>query len=119
VAEGEWVVLRCTYSGTHRGVGCLPVDGGMLVGVQPTGRSFEVQHIHMFHLPNGMIDEHFANRDNVGMMRQLGLLPPPPLPPAVTPEERMLILDVAGEAIACVEVLNRDEVRQEIDAPMS
>ena len=79
VAEGEWVVLRCTYSGTHRGMSRLPVDGGMLVGVQPTGRSFEVQHIHMYRVVDGKIAEHFANRDDVGMMRQLGLLPLPPL----------------------------------------
>jgi predicted ester cyclase len=36
VAEGEWVAVRCTYSGTHRGSSRFPVDGGMLVGVQPT-----------------------------------------------------------------------------------
>lgn len=47
VAEGEWVVVRCTY-GTHRGTSSFPVDGGMVVGVQPTGRSFEVQHIRMY-----------------------------------------------------------------------
>lgn len=76
VAEGEWVVVRCTYSGTHRGMAQLPVDGGMLVGVQPTGRSFQVQHIHMYRLVEGKIAEHFACRDDVDMMRQLGLLPP-------------------------------------------
>jgi steroid delta-isomerase-like uncharacterized protein len=80
VAEGEWVVVRCTYNGTHRGTSNFPVDGGMLVGVQPTGRSFEVQHIHMFKVLDGKIAEHFANRDDVGMMRQLGLIPPPPEP---------------------------------------
>jgi steroid delta-isomerase-like uncharacterized protein len=80
VAEGEWVVVRCTYTGTHRGTSNFPVDGGMLVGVQPTGRTFEVQHMHMYRMLDGKIAEHFANRDDVGMMRQLGLLPPPPLP---------------------------------------
>jgi len=78
VVEGEWVVARCTYSGTHRGSSCFPVDGGMLVGVQPTGRTFAVQHIHMYRVRDGKIAEHFASRDDVGMMRQLGLLPPPP-----------------------------------------
>jgi predicted ester cyclase len=78
VADGEWVVVGCTYSGTHRGSSCFPVDGGMLVGVQPTGRTSEVQHIHMYRVLDGKIAEHFANRDDVGMMRQLGLLPPPP-----------------------------------------
>lgn len=48
VVEGEWVVFLCSYSGTHRGTSQFPVDGGMLVGVPPTGCSFEVQHIHMY-----------------------------------------------------------------------
>lgn len=82
VAEGEWLVLRCTYSGTHRGTSHFPVDGGMLVGVPPTGRSVEVRHIHMYRVLDSKIAEHFANRDDVGMMRQLGLLPLPPSPPS-------------------------------------
>ena len=76
VVEGEWVSVRGTFSGTHRGVGRLPVNGGLLVGVQPTGRHFEVQHIHMLQVRAGQIIEHFANRDDLGMMQQLGLLPP-------------------------------------------
>jgi hypothetical protein len=35
---------------------------------------------------------------------------------ALTPEEGMLILDVVGGKIVCVEVLYRDEVRQKLDA---
>jgi predicted ester cyclase len=65
VAEGEWVVVQFTYSGTHRGTSRFPVDSGMLVGVQPTGRTFEVQHIHMYGVLDGKIAEHFANRDDV------------------------------------------------------
>jgi steroid delta-isomerase-like uncharacterized protein len=80
VTEGEWVVVRCTYSGTHRGTSLFPVDGGMLVGVPPTGRSLEVQHIHMYRMLDGKIAEHFANRDDIGMIRQLGLLPRLPNP---------------------------------------
>lgn len=75
VAEGEWVVVRGTFSGTHRGIGRIPVNGGMLVGVRPTERHFEVQHIHMLQVRDGKIVEHFANRDDLGMMQQLGLIP--------------------------------------------
>ena len=75
VTDGEWVAVRGMFSGTHRGVGWIPVNGGMLVGVQPTGRRFEVQHIHMVQVRGGKIVEHFANRDDLGMMQQLGLLP--------------------------------------------
>jgi len=34
---------------------------------------------------------------------------------ALTPEEGMLILDVVGGEIACVEVLDREEVRRKLD----
>ncbi len=77
VAEGEWVVGRYTFSGTHTGVGQHPfVHGGLLAGVPPTNKSFEVQHIHMFRLRDGQIVEHWANRDDVDKMRQLGLMIP-------------------------------------------
>jgi len=78
VAVRDCVIVRNTYSGTHLGVGRLPVDGGLMVGVPPTGRTFAVQHIHWFTLRGGLIVEHRANRDDVGMMVQLGLLPAPP-----------------------------------------
>ncbi len=50
----------------------------MLVGVEPTGKRFEVSHIHWYTLRDGKIVEHYANRDDLGMMRQLGLLPATP-----------------------------------------
>ena len=78
VAEGEWVVMRGIFSGTHQGIGRLPVNGGMLVGVPPTGRHFEVQHLHMLQVRGGKIVEHFANRDDLGMAKQLGWIPPTP-----------------------------------------
>jgi predicted ester cyclase len=72
IADGDSVVVRCTVSGTHRGVASRPVNGGMLVGVAPTQKRFEVQHIHWYKLSNEKI---VASRDDLGMMRQLGLLP--------------------------------------------
>jgi predicted ester cyclase len=74
-SSNEVVVVRCRVSGTHRGVGTMPLNG-MPVGVTPTGRRFEVTHMHWHKLRNGKIVEHFANRDDLGMLRQLGLLPP-------------------------------------------
>lgn len=78
VAVGDDVIFRALYAGTHLGVGRLPVDGGQLIGVAPTGKAFSVQHIHWFKLADGQIVDHRANRDDVGMLVQLGLLPPPP-----------------------------------------
>jgi predicted ester cyclase len=82
VAAGDAVVVRSMVSGTHRGVGKRAVNGGMLVGVEPTQKRFEVQHIHWYRLRDGKIVEHRANRDDLSMMRQLGLLPTPASPKA-------------------------------------
>lgn len=75
LTDGDWVVERGTFSGTHQGVGRLPVNGGLLVGIDPTYRYFRVQHIHMFRVSEDKIVDHYATRDDVGMMQQLGLLP--------------------------------------------
>jgi predicted ester cyclase len=76
VAEGDWVVAHCMFSGTHKGVGQIPfVHEGLLAGVPPTGKSFKTQHIHMFRMEGGLIVEHWAARNDVDMARQLGLLP--------------------------------------------
>jgi predicted ester cyclase len=55
VTQGDSVVMRCKVSGTHRGTGKLPVNGGMLVGVAPTGKHFETDHIHWLHFRDGKI----------------------------------------------------------------
>ena len=62
--DGDRVALRCTARGTSR---------GEFLGRPPTGRSFEVQQIHLFRLDGGRIAEHWACRDDVAMMQQLGL----------------------------------------------
>ena len=80
VAVDDQVIVLQTYSGTHRGIGRLPLDGGLLVGVAPSGRHFSVQHIHWYTLKQGLIVDHRAVRDDVGMMVQLGFIVPPAVP---------------------------------------
>lgn len=76
VAEGDWVTLSCQLIGTHRGTGKHAfVHDGLLAGMPPTGRKIRVHHIHMFRLADELIVEHTAVRDDIGMMRQLGLSP--------------------------------------------
>jgi predicted ester cyclase len=74
-ASEDSVVVRTMVRGTHLGIGKIPVNGGLLVGVEPTGKQFEAQHIHWYKMRDGKIVEHYANRDDIGMMQQLGLLP--------------------------------------------
>jgi len=75
LAAGDSVVVRYKVTATHDGVGTIPVNGGMLVGVPPTHKRFEAQQIHWYKLRDGKILDHYATRDDLGMMKQLGLLP--------------------------------------------
>ena len=81
IARGDQVVVLMTVTGTHKAVSQRPVNGGVYLGVPPTGKSFSVLHTHWFVLKNGKIVEHRATRDDLGMSRQLGLLPPAPARP--------------------------------------
>ncbi len=73
VAEGDKVMCRVWVSGTHRGVPEVPVEGGpLLQAISPTGKSYSVQHIHEFRLANGKIAEHWAARDDLALLEDLG-----------------------------------------------
>jgi predicted ester cyclase len=72
------VICRLTVKGTHQGVPVVPVEGGpLLKAIQPTGKSYTVQHIHIFRIADGKIAEHWAARDDLGLLEQLGGLPVP------------------------------------------
>jgi steroid delta-isomerase-like uncharacterized protein len=78
IAERDLVVMRANVTGTHLGIQRMNVNGGTLIGVPPTGKRFKVLHTHWYRVRDGRIIEHWANRDDLGMTRQLGLLPPAP-----------------------------------------
>jgi steroid delta-isomerase-like uncharacterized protein len=67
VADGDKVAVRGTCSATHE---------GELWGIAPTGERFAVQQAHWFRVADGKVAEHWAVRDDLGMMRQLGVMPP-------------------------------------------
>jgi predicted ester cyclase len=75
VADGDAIVVLTRVSGTHRGTQRLALNGGLMVGVEPTGKHFETLHIHWFTLRDGKIVQDDRTRDDIGMYRQLGLLP--------------------------------------------
>jgi predicted ester cyclase len=65
VAEGDMVAGRLTVSGTHE---------GSLMGEPPTGRSVRNNHMHFVRFRDGKAVEHWGLREDLGMMRQLGLV---------------------------------------------
>jgi predicted ester cyclase len=75
IAEEEWVTAQIMMTGTHLGTPLLPVFGGLLHEAAATGKRVAVENIHIYRIENGLIAEHFAARDDLGMMQQLCLLP--------------------------------------------
>jgi steroid delta-isomerase-like uncharacterized protein len=70
IAEGDKVVCRVTVTGTHTG----PLDFAKMQ-LPPTGKRFRTTHIHVLRLEGGRIVERWAERDDLGMLQQLGLMP--------------------------------------------
>jgi steroid delta-isomerase-like uncharacterized protein len=69
VAEGDLVAGLSIYSGTHTGpMGDIP----------PTGLPVEIPFMGLFRIESGQITELWVEWDNVAMLAQLGLFPPPP-----------------------------------------
>jgi steroid delta-isomerase-like uncharacterized protein len=73
IAEGDKVVMRCTLTATHQGL--FP---GFLE-MPPTGKSICQRQIHILRVQDGKVAEHWVIRDDLTMMQQLGLIPPPTL----------------------------------------
>lgn len=69
IAEGDQVAVRLTARGTNRG----PIAGV----VPPTGREFVAAQSHWFRVEGGKLAEHWAVRDDLTAMLQLGLVQPP------------------------------------------
>jgi predicted ester cyclase len=76
-AEEDVVSVRVLATGTNLG----PLNAV----IPPTGRSFRAQQSHWFRVADGRIVEHWATRDDLSTMLQLGVIPkpgPPAAPPA-------------------------------------
>ena len=76
IAEGDQVLSHCTVSGTHLG----PFMHPRLWSLPPTGKRFEVKHMHLDRLRDGQLLEHWAVRDDLGMLQQLGIVSVPRQP---------------------------------------
>ncbi len=69
IAERDKVVNRWTMRATHQ---------GEFRGVPPTGKKIKVTGIGIFHFSDeGKVVETWDNFDQLGMMRQIGVIPLP------------------------------------------
>jgi len=68
IAEGDKVVLRASSEGTHT---------GSFMGIPPTGEHAKWSFIDISRLADGKIIEHWNETDQMSLMQQLGLVPPP------------------------------------------
>jgi steroid delta-isomerase-like uncharacterized protein len=68
VAEGEKVVTRWTARAIH---------SGPLMSIPPTGRQVTVSGIGIHRIVDGKILEQWGVDDTLGMLQQLGVIPPP------------------------------------------
>lgn len=78
-ADGDIVVIHSTASGRHTGPFIFYDESGAVEQVMPpTGNRCSVTQTHWFRIADGKVIEHWANRDDLGMARQLGWVPPSP-----------------------------------------
>ncbi len=68
IAEGDKVAERFTGRGTHK---------GEWMGIAPTGKQVTIQGMAIHRITDGKIVENWANMDMLGVMVQLGVVPPP------------------------------------------
>lgn len=79
LADGDLAVVNSTMCGTHTAPYAVYTDDGDIDTVfPPTGKPFRATQSHWFRLEDGLIREHWANRDDLGMAKQLGWVPPTP-----------------------------------------
>ena len=65
--EGDKVLVRHRWTGTHR---------GEILGIAATGRSVTVQAMNVFRIADGKIVERWGGPDLYGLIQQLGDKPP-------------------------------------------
>jgi steroid delta-isomerase-like uncharacterized protein len=68
IAENDKVAARFTMRGTHRGT---------FFGVPPTGKTIAVQAMNFYRLSNGQFVEERGQPDLLGLLQQIGAVPPP------------------------------------------
>ena len=66
IADEERIAARVTFEGTHRGV---------FRGFPPTNKTCVQAQMHMVRFVKGKVVEHWAVRDDLGLIQQIGIFP--------------------------------------------
>lgn len=66
--EGDKVVIRTTFRGTHQ---------GNLFGIPPSQKQVSISVMLIYRIANGKIVEHWMNADSLSLMQQIGAVPVP------------------------------------------
>jgi predicted ester cyclase len=67
-ADGDYVIHRGYFTGTHQ---------GEFLGVAPTGKPVKVKTLDIWRVTNGKAVENWVQMDLLGLMQQLGSIPAP------------------------------------------
>jgi len=67
IAEGDRAAMRFSVIATHK---------GEFQGIPPTGKQITLSGINIQRIVDGKIVENWVNLDALGMLQQLGVLPP-------------------------------------------
>ena len=68
LAEGDKVVTRGVFVGTHT---------GDFMGIPATGRKVSIKYLDIWRLESGKAKENWVQMDLLGLMQQLGVIPAP------------------------------------------
>lgn len=68
LAEGDRVVTRGYFTGTHR---------GEFMGIPATGKTVKIPYIDVWRMENGKGRENWVQMDMLGLLQQLGAIPRP------------------------------------------
>jgi steroid delta-isomerase-like uncharacterized protein len=68
LAEGDKVVIRMTWRGTHQ---------GEFMGIPATGKRISIGVIDIIRVSGGKAVEHWGQMDAMGLMQQIGAIPAP------------------------------------------
>jgi predicted ester cyclase len=68
IAEGDKVVVRTTFRGTHN---------GDFMGIPPTGKQVTIPVMLIYRIADDKIVQHWMQADSLSLLQQLGAIPAP------------------------------------------